>query len=183
MAGQLARIHSKATVSKGSDQCTNPIKTPNNCVTVELTIMFDKYGLGLQPWSSCWSNDNLKICFRGRAERMCTDDGTSSSLHCWGKVCFSCEMKTTILSNWCKRHFTSSQVKETEDPGFLLHILLSNVCTRWAFHLIHLYILCHSATLCELNGLEKKVCENCSPLNSTACHVFFCCVPRVAQMW
>lgn len=156
MAGQLAQTLSKATVSRGWDQCTNPIKTPNNCVTVELTIMLDKYGLDLQPWNECLSNDELKICFRDRAERMCTDDGTSSSLHCWGKVCFSYEMKTTVLSNCCKWHFTSLQVKETEDPGFLRHILLWNLCTRWAVYLIHLHVLCHSEMLCELSGLEKK---------------------------
>lgn len=93
--------HSKATVSKGSDQCAKHLITGNSGNNHHF-ISLDKYVLELQPL--CISNDNLKICLRSWLILSGKDvHWWYTGPHCWGKLCFSCEMKTTDMfypPNW-----------------------------------------------------------------------------------
>lgn len=118
--------HSKATVCKGSDQCAKHLITGNSGNNHHF-IRLDKYVLEMQPWNLFISNDNMKICLRSWLILSGKDvHWWYTGPHSWGKLCFSCEMKTTILSDWCNWYVISSQLKNLV-----------------ALPLLHLYILWH----------------------------------------
>lgn len=145
--------HSKATLSRGPDQCAKHLIT-GNFGNNHHVIGLDKYGLELQPWNLFVSNDNLKNCLRGSAasywvEKMCTDD-------------------------------TQGHIVEVNYPlCYIISSQLKNILV--AFPLIHLYILWHSALGTQCFEKKKNVCENCSALNSAACQ--FCAVFQGLYTW